>query len=402
MKFFLKVVVVLLFSISVWADNFCINIFNKNDVETTTEVLQIYRQFDLDVVNQGAQSLLRFKTFRKVSQTDLTLVSLVMTVSGANFSMIKSRTPYQLEVHLDKLLSDADILLLSSSLNKTIEEISKKTLFNEPQSFMVKGDFDRLTPIEALHEKLFANQSPASFRVKYRTDYQIFIQSLPLALKAAFSTEYFLPGQDPNYRILASQIVQASFHVPEKTALKSLDLMANHFLQILEEKTPEIRRSIYSYGLVPLIDLLPRVVYAKYQKTKKEEEKPPTFASFLDFIDNTRTSNRSFKTEETEQMDFQYHGATETAAQNRKLKLDDLPPAVIDSHRILLIQEEFKIETVQQFAQIPVFKLMRYMGRESLTRDEIRDLYFYLRDNYGIYMNLSEELGLRLRIFTPY
>lgn len=327
------------------------------------------------------------------SRQDLSYETLALTVLKMNALDVKKVIARDIFAHVERPLTAQQAEDLSLRVEKAILEVKTLAEVSEPLSMRQSSTFDFESPLDRLHESLFPNQTPSAFYQHYRTSFAIFREKLPFALRAVMATEFYLPSMSQESKDLASLILQASYRLDSNKAQEALGRISANFLLFLETSDSRpLSSSVYQYGLIPLNDLLPNTQYLRklaIKNRKRPREHQGPVASLPAFFDTSRPN--------FENLDSNYEGPTFWGPRARMI--EEIPDSIVAFSKITAIREISGAHTADALAKIPAPRLMRDYGQYSLTRDELRDLFYYLRDEYDLRMNITDEYGVRLGIF---
>lgn len=259
-----------------------------------------------------------------------------------------------------------------------------------PASLSEEGTFDQPSRLEKFQDDLgLIGKTPNRFRSLYSAVFSLYAKKLPAALVAVLRTEYFLDDQPAGGDSIAATIIRAAYGVDEATAISALEKLHEKIVNSILNEDSSLEVSPAHFGLVPHEFNTPARSARPYERPKTITFDPggdvtPLGGSEIHLGNPLRHSPSSY--------DFPGH------TERRTPMVDDLPHHIIGLDFISNVNA-LGLQTIEEAAKMISGQQLMY--EFGLSRNEIRDLYYYVREHYGIKWALGEEFAISLNIFRP-
>lgn len=323
-------------------------------------------------------------TFRR---PDWSLASVILFASGARPSAVYSSGNIRAEIPDPAGHGFATAERMAQFLTALSDRSTP------PKSLEQVGDFDELTWLEIFQKDLrLGHYTPVRFRSLYAAIFELYLRKLPAALVAAFRTEYFLSNEKLNAEALPVRIVQAAYDVDEDKAISALEKLRDSVIRSIVQNDSKLEVSPAHFGLVPHEYNVPASPGDPMRVRVKVLPNPHAGGSGPTQAIPRRRAGQALITPAPYSEQFEEYDET------RYAMVDDLPPEILGLDTIVQLRGLGLLTLKDVAERVSGNQLMYELG---LTRDQIRDLYYYVRDNYGLKMNIGEEFGITLHIFRP-
>lgn len=259
-----------------------------------------------------------------------------------------------------------------------------------PGSLDEIGSFDNPSRLEKFQSELGLNdRTPIRFRSNYAAVFSLFAKKLPAALVPVLRTEYFLDDKDLDDDSLPARIIQAAYGVDAVKAVAALEKLQEKFVRAIVNEDSRLEVSPAHFGLVPHEFNTPPQTRSAYR---------PRITTFIAAsgdvasVPGADTVNGNPLRHSRSSYDFPGYTERHTAM------VDDLPHELIGMDIIVKLNG-MGIQTIEEMSKMISGQQLMY--EFGLSRNEIRDLYYYVREYYGLKLALGEEFGITLNIFRP-
>jgi hypothetical protein len=347
-------------------------------------------QARIDLIANSSGVQLTMSTDRPLSVSLASLYPIVATALQIDPSTIQS-SAYKINGTKKVELGPQQVANVTDLFTNVMSQLSLiLDIDRQPISLSDVSDFDQLSPLEQWQETILPQISHPRFRQRYIRIYTAYMNLLPMALRTVLSTEFYLPHPNGESWQTATHLIMSAYSVNSEQAHSALEKLATKLvsdLQANQVSSSSLGGFHYYMGLIPFqlggsTVSIPESSRVQYLEAPSDPHVTPDTVSSHDALLGVETT-------------FEH---STPYLYRRRILIEDIDPEILDATHITTLKYYFHVEDIQQLAaQVSGRDLYYEVG---LSRNEIRDLYFYLKNNYNVRLRLG-ELGYVLNILNP-